>query len=239
MRDRLLGIRFLSRDKEHRVARVRHFAKGAVGIPVLAVLLSSCLGVRYDYISHTTAGGGDTYLKIPQGWTVYDQSQIYGGKQSRVSRAQLSQIESVSWTDIFTPNGSRVFNPKLGFGSNVPVGVVDAVELTGSTRQNFSLASLRTLILPTDPLGASSGGYHYKVTAYKEFTRASGFRGSSMTVRITPPSGPVSVLTQDAVVDAGTNWVYFVGVGCSAKCFSSYQSSISTIVNSWNVKAEK
>jgi len=231
--------RFLSTDKERWVSRARSIMKGVIGIPVLAAVLSSCLGVRYDYISHTTAGGGDTYLRIPQGWTVYDQSQIYGGQKSRVSSAKLNQIESVSWTDIFTPNGSRLFDPKLGFGSNRPVGVVDAVELTGSTRQNFSLASLRTLILPTDPLGGSSGGYHYKVTAYKEFTRASGFRGSSMTVRITPPSGPVSVLTQDAVVDAGTNWVYFVGVGCTARCFSAYQSSISAIVNSWNVKAGK
>jgi hypothetical protein len=219
--------------------RGRSLVRGVVGIPVVAMVLSSCLGVRYDYISHKTTGGGDTYLRIPQSWTVYSQSQIYGGQKSHVSSAQLNQIESVSWTDIFTPDGSRVFNPKLGFGSSRPVGVVDAVELTGTTRENFSLSSLRTLILPTDPLGSPSGGYHYKVTSYKEFTRSSGFRGSSMTVRITPPSGPVSVLTQDAVVDAGTNWVYFIGVGCVSSCFSAYQSSISAIVNSWNVKAEK
>lgn len=210
----------------------------AVMLPVLAVILSSCLGANYTFISHSTSGGGDTYFKVPSSWSVYNQSQIYASAKNRPTPSQLNAIEAVSWATIFTTYHMRRFDANIGFQSASPVGLVQALELSGSQRDSFSLASLRSLILPDDPLAnSSSSGYKYSVLSYDEFVRPGGYRGSRFMVNVTTPSGIKTTFMQEAMVDPSTNWVYFIGVGCDRSCFKVNQSSITGIVNSWSVKA--
>lgn len=218
---------------------LRRTAPVLFGLPVVAIMLSSCLGSNYDYVSYTSAGGGDTYLKIPSAWRLYTQGQIYSSEKNPPSPTQLRQLESAAWINIFAATGGPKFNPKIGFSTSYPVGEVNAVELSGTIRDNFSIATLRTLVFPSDPLGGAASGYKYAVSAYNEFSRPGGFRGSSLTATMTTPGGTKSTITQDAVVDQGTNWVYYIAVGCSATCYKANQGSIAEIVNSWNVKAVK
>lgn len=210
---------------------------GLLAIPLSSTVLSSCLGVSYDFVSHQTSAGESTYFKIPQAWTLFHSRAIVQEEFSKATPATVNKVDAVSWANIFMGLPGQRLSKNIGFQGSIPVGLARADELSGTARQGFSLSSLRTLVLPSDPLSATAPtGYSYKVLSYKEFVRPGGFRGSQLYVDITTPNGGNSTYIQDAVVNAQTSWVYMIAVGCDASCFKNNQTAILSIVDSWNVK---
>jgi hypothetical protein len=181
------------------------------------------------------------YFRVPSDWTVYSEKQIIDSLPKPPSAASIPAIEAVNFEQIFAAPGAPTKVMSIGFQNASPVGTVTAGLLTASQRDSFSLASLRALVLGVDPMNTLSGAGGTstagdKVVNYQEFVKPSGYRGSTMTVQVQSGGHPFE-FTQSAVVDPGTNWVYFIAVGCSDACFKSNASNIDQIVSSWNVKA--
>ncbi|SHE95797.1 hypothetical protein SAMN02745225_02104 [Ferrithrix thermotolerans DSM 19514] len=219
--------------------RKRGQKMASVALLPFSFLLSSCLGTGYTFVDHVTSAGESTFFKIPQSWSLFHDKAIIQDELSSATPQNISQIEQTNWANIFMGKPNAKLTKALGFESPVVVGLVRAEELSPSARDTFSLASLRTLVLQVDPLaGTPPTGLSYKVLSYNEFVRPGGFRGSQLSVDI-QIGKTKSTFTQEAVVDAQTNWVYLIAMGCSVSCFKSNQPEIQSVMNSWNVKVVK
>ncbi len=204
-----------------------------------SLLLSSCLGTGYRFVDHVTSAGESTFFKIPSNWSLFHDRSIIQDELSSATPQHVSQIEATNWANIFMGEPHAKLTKALGFESPVVVGLARAEQLSPTARDTFSLASLRTLVLRVDPLtGTPPPGLSYKVVSYKEFVRPGGFRGSQMAVNIQIGKTKSSYI-QEAVVDAQTNWIYLIAMGCSVSCYKSNQAEIQTVINSWNVKVVK
>jgi hypothetical protein len=58
-----------------------------------------------------------------------------------------------------------------------------------------------------------------------------------MIVNITGAS-PVLTFGQVTAVDANTDWIFAVGVGCQASCWGANASALTQILNSWTLKEQ-
>ncbi|MDA8118373.1 MAG: hypothetical protein M0000_13500 [Actinomycetota bacterium] len=210
---------------------------GLLGI--LAVLLSGCLTNQYDFLNYTNPSGADMYFKVPANWSDFGPSMVFSSGSQKISPSQLAQLEAGEWANVFYGKRNAPLSAVTGIFSSHPFGIVQATKLNSAQHDTFSLSTLRTLLLPVDPLSKTSptGGASYSATSYSEFATKSGMRGSRMVVRVKESTGATSVLDQVAEVDSSTSWVYLIGVGCSAKCYSQNHAVINEIVNSWSVRS--
>lgn len=213
------------------------FGRSASMVMLLGLVLSAC-GESFVYINHVNSSGGDSYFKVPSSWTVFHQSEIFKASSGQLPLSTLRQLEAQSWSNIFAGKKDATLAGNAGLSSTIPYGITQQIELTSAQTSSVSVASLRAVLLPSDPLavGDNLSGFSYQVMTYHEFSLPGGFQGSIMEVRIIGSKGQVSVLDQKAMLDSQKKWIYFVGVGCTASCFSSNKGTIEKIVNSWSVK---
>ena len=206
---------------------------------LLAVLLSGCLTNQYNFFNYVNPSGTDMYFKVPANWSDFGPSMVFSSGKQQITPSQLAQLETGEWADVFYGQRQASLTAITGIFSSRPFGIVQATKLNSAQHDTFSMASLRTLLLPVDPLGKTSAtsGASYSASSYSEFVTKSGMRGSKMVVRVKESSGATSVLDQVAEVDASTSWVYLIGVGCSATCYAQNRTVINEIVNSWSVRS--
>ena len=220
------------------------FVKRKGGLPLLlgsasvAIVASSCGLSPYNFFNFTNSSGADMYFKVPQSWSNFGPKDVYSTPQVTLSASQLASIETGNWATVFTAQRATSLSSLTGIFSSAPFGISQATKLSATQRDSFSLATIRKLLLPVDPLSSSNsvGGVTYAPQSYNEFVTTNGMRGSRMVVYVKQSGKPTAVLDQVAEVDANTNWVYLIGVGCDLKCFNSNKSTIQTIVSSWSVK---
>jgi hypothetical protein len=165
---------------------------------------------------------------------MFDPTQIIEASNGHLTRAQINQIENGEWLTTFSASPTATAKQTDTYGDRYPAGVVLARELGVTERDSWSFASLRSVLLGADPL---SGGSQYNVLSYSEFTEPGGIRGSKMEVDITQSNQVVTTYAQVAMVDADTNWVFAMGLGCRASCWGPNQGLLKQVLNSWNVKA--
>ncbi len=221
--------------------------KGSVALPVilaigsLGLILSSLLGGRFDYVSHTNSSGGDSYFRFPSSWKSFSQDQVVLANDAKISPAQLRSLDQTEWTEIFSADSGLSLANQKGLSSSRPFGVAQQLELTAQQKSTFKLAALRTIFVPDDPLSKSpsTSGYHYKVISYRQYVSSNGLSQLEMLVDVKAPGGSSSVLDEAAAVDKNTQWVYFIGIGCTYSCFEANRSQILGVVNSWNVKEQR
>ncbi|KJF17989.1 hypothetical protein [Acidithrix sp. C25] len=210
-----------------------------VGLFGLAPVILSACGSSFGFYNFKSAAGADMYFKVPSNWTDFGPRQVFSTTQTTISQSQLSAIETGNWANVFTAQKISNIANLNGVFSNQPFGISQATKLSASQRDTFSLAGMRKLLLPVDPLSSSNtySGATYSSQSYSEFVTPSGMRGSKMLVYIKQAGKPTAVLDQVAEVDSGTNWVYLIGVGCDLTCYKANKATINVIVNSWNVRS--
>ena len=217
--------------------------KVAIGVFALSsVSLASCASNSYSYFNFVTSSGADMYFKVPASWSDFGPSQVFSTPQQTLTPAELSQIEAGDWANVFSAQHTGTITSLTGIFADQPFGITQARKLTASQHDTFSLASLRTMLIPSDPLSTTSSSTAsavYSAESYSEFVTSSGMRGSRMVVDIKQSGKPTSVLTQVAEVDSATSWVYLIGVGCTKACYQANKSIINEIVNSWSVRSVK
>lgn len=203
-----------------------------------AIVASSCGLSSYVYLDHVNSSGGDSYFRVPSSWKIFDQSQIFRATSAQIPISTQRKLESQSWSNIIAGSPNAKLNATSGLTAPYPFGITQQIQLTSAQSSSVTVASLRQILLPSDPLapGANTTGFSYQVLSYREFKAAGGLQGSTMEVRIIGSNNKVSVLDQKAMLDAHKQWVYFIGVGCELSCFNAHKKTIEQIVNFWNVK---
>lgn len=218
------------------------FWRGGLFVAVVAgIALSSCGTSGFHYYNFVSSSGADMYFEVPASWADFGSSEVFGTTHVTLSQSQLNVVESGNWADVFSAANTRSLAGLTGIFSNEPFGITQATKLTTTQRDSFSLASLRSLLIPVDPLSNAilSSATQYTSKTYSEFVTPSGMRGSKMVVYIKQSGKPTTVLSQVAEVDSSTNWVYLIGIGCNLSCYNANSSVIGEIINSWSVRSRQ
>lgn len=199
----------------------------------LALLLTGCLSTGYAYISRQNPDGTKLYFKIPSTWRTFGSTQVIEAANGKLSYSQVKQIENGEWLTFFSAS-RHVDVKQVGVGpSTAPQGEAFARQLGPAERDSFSLATLRSTILGSDPLTATTGVH---VLSYTEFTTSGGVRGSRLVADLTGSHGLVTTFGQVVEVDPQTDWEFGIDVSCRASCWGPNSGSISQILKSWTVK---
>jgi hypothetical protein len=203
-------------------------------LPLVALALSGCFSSGFAYVSHRNPDKTDLYFKVPTSWRLFNADQELEASNGRLSKSQLNQIEQGTWVTAFSGNPKAKPSSSI-YGNRFPGGIVLARQLGVNDRDQFSYASMRAMLLGSDPL---SGGSQYNVLSYSEFTKPGGIRGSKFVVDITGANHVVTTFAQETAVDPATNWAYVIGLGCRASCWGPNASLINQVLNSWNLKSQ-
>ncbi len=207
----------------------------------VALTLASCGGSGYVYVSHRSPDKTNLYFKLPASWTSFNYSSNLKAANGALSAAQLQQIQILgahwytSFSSVKHPTPDLLDNPS----ATHPEGLAFAAELSPNARDAYSLSSLRSEILGTDPLSqTSTAPSEFKVLNYSEFTAPGGLRGSRLVTDITPSGGFTDTYAQVVEVDQATNWVFGIAIGCRASCWGPNSGTIDQILNTWQVKEQ-
>jgi hypothetical protein len=219
-----------------RVRRATWRRTAVLSLVAAGIALAGCGSLSgYQFLSHRQSSGSDLYFKLPSGWTVFSQQQIIDAANGQLNKSQVQQIAGSGWLTTFVgSNRASVAESTLINGSH-PSGIVEARPLSAQDQDSMSFSTLRTELLPSDPLNPPNPD-PYQVLSYSTFTRTGGLRGNKMVVDIKDQSGAVSTFNQVAMVDSQTQWLYLIAVSCKASCYAANQGLINQVVQSWNVK---
>src|ERR1700682_1354147 len=102
----------------------------------LALLLSSCGGSRYHYLSSTAT---QTFLKVPSSWQVFQQKQILAHLD--ITDPSATQRQPLPFYVVFDADPSPSLDHDVT--GKYPLGVVRVRTLSSQERDSFSMASLR------------------------------------------------------------------------------------------------
>jgi hypothetical protein len=219
-----------------RRARAGRMSALAVGLGALALVLAGCqVGASFQYVSHRAPDGVDLYFKLPPHWAIFDTDQVLEAQNGKLGPTQLKQISAGEWIETMSNRPGATPKNSAGIGSVYPTAVVETRLLSATERDDLNFPAMRSEFLGTDPLTAASG---FEVLSYNEFTLAGGIHGIKMIVNITNTGGPVVTFGQVTAVDANTNYIFGVAVGCQASCWGANASAVTSLLNSWTLKEQ-
>src|SRR2546423_11541197 len=69
-----------------------------VGTAAAAILLASCTGSGYHYVSNSS---DHTYFKVPEAWKLFDQQSLLDLAGSQLSKQEKQQQLATTWTTAF------------------------------------------------------------------------------------------------------------------------------------------
>jgi hypothetical protein len=199
------------------------------------LLAAGChFGSSFRYVSHRAPDGVDLYFKVPSNWTVFNTDQVLEAQNGKLGPTQLKQLSTGEWIETMSNRPGITAKASIGIGKRYPTALVLERQLSASERDSLNFAAMRSELLGTDPLTAASG---FQILDYSDFTASGGIRGIKMVVNITSTT-PVLTFGQITAVDAGTNYIFTIGVGCEASCWSLNASAINTLLKSWTLKEQ-
>ena len=210
-------------------------ATAVLACGALALILSGCqITSGVQYVSHRSPDGVDLYFKVPTGWSVFDTKQVLEAQNGRLGPTQLKQISGGEWLETMSPRPGVTAKSSLGIGRRYPTAFVQSRELGDTERDDLNFSAMRSEFLPTDPLTATSG---YEVLNYNEFSLAGGIHGIKMIVNITTTT-PVVTWGQITAVDANTDYIFSIVVGCEASCWGENAGALTNLLDSWTLKEQ-
>ncbi len=173
-------------------------------------------------------------LQVPNDWSIFSTDQVLEAENGKLGPTQLKQISSGEWIETMTNRPRVTAKGSIGIGRRYPTALAEVRQLAASERDALNFAAMRSELLGTDPLTASSG---FQILNYNEFTSPGGIRGIKMVVNITSTT-PVLTFGQITAVDANTNYIFAIGVGCAASCWNVNAGAITTLLKSWTLKEQ-
>jgi hypothetical protein len=206
----------------------------AAGV-VFGSLVSGCqVGSSFQYVSHRAPDGVDLYFKVPPNWETFNTDQVLEAQNGKLGPTQLKQIADGEWIVTMSNRPGVTASTSLGIGKRFPTALVETRQLGTTERDDLNFAAMRAELLGTDPLTASSG---FQVLNYSEFALSGGIHGIKMIVNITSTT-PVLTFGQVTAVDANTDYIFAIGVGCQASCWGLNASAVTSLLNSWTLKEQ-
>ena len=154
------------------IRRVGRSSLLVVALGLLGLLLSSCqVGASFQYVSHRAADGVDLYFKVPPRWAIFNTDQVVEAQNGKLGPTQLKQIANGEWVETMSPRPGVTPKTSLGIGKRYPTAVVETRQLGESERDDLNFSAMRSELLGSDPLTATSG---FQVLNYSEFALARG-----------------------------------------------------------------
>jgi hypothetical protein len=193
----------------------------------IALAATACSGSGYTYVSSQST---KTFLKVPDDWTVYDRADILEDD------GPLRPVFDES--DHFGVRFDAAPKPSLDHGffdARYPVGLVRVRPILGAERDQYSIASLRNELLQVDAL-LEADEEAVELHSAKELNQE-GLRGGRLeyTVHL---DDDVFTIAQIGMVDATTERVWILLVGCEATCYERHSEAIHRVLDSWTVEGK-
>lgn len=198
---------------------------------VAAVLSAACGTPDYQYVKSSS---DRTFVRVPEGWQLFDEDELLSS--SNESPEAKENFKNLSWSVGFDSRPEPAAATLLE-ASPFPTGLVQVRTLLPSQRDGFSLADLRSLLLPYDPLGdeAQEGG-QVEVLWARAAEQKGGFHGSELLLNLKTPEGELVKWRQVALLDSRVQKVHLLVISCDVKCYDEHESVIDGIVQSWKVE---
>ncbi len=209
--------------------------RGALAVAVSAlvalVVAGACGAPKYHYVK---SSADRTYVRVPHDWTLFDEDQLVTGLEE--SPEAKEQYKRLTWSVAFDaaprPSIDNVLSLSL---SDHPVGIVQVRTLLPEQRDQFSLSTLRSVLLDFDPL-ASDHQADVEVLESRDVERPGGLHGNELLINIKNPEGRVLKWRQIALLDSGVRKVHVLAIRCDHDCYTRNQKVIDQVVSSWKVK---
>ena len=195
-----------------------------------AVVAAGCAGSGYTYVSSTSTG---TFFKIPQSWKVYDKGSILAHTGQAGAAGAQAQVPFLAIIDADPKPSLDHLLP----ASTHPFGLARVRALSTQEHDGYSLASLRNEAINVDQLSQANAG-SVQVLAAPTLLVHQGMRGTHLEYTVRNPDGTAFSVDQVGLVDAATQTVWLLLIGCQASCYAHYMSTIHQVVDSWTVKGK-
>ena len=195
-----------------------------------ALVLAACGAPKYHYVKSTS---DRTFMRVPSQWTLFDEDDLL--ESSNQSTEAKEQFKKLSWSVAFDASPKPSLDHILS-GADHPTGLAQVRTLLPAERDSFSLADLRSLLLPVDPLSdeARLAG-DVEVLEANELKLDGGFHGSELVLNLKSSEGDLVKWRQVAVLDATVKKVHVLALSCDAECYIANEKVIDNIIDSWKV----
>lgn len=184
-------------------------------------------------------------VRIPEGWTVYEQDQV----QPNSVTPGLEIPSPVRWfvgVDADPePSPSRIVED---YTADHPQGFFEVFELDENDRWQMSILAVRNMIVPIDTLRDEFLEEAVVLLAYDDRLEAEGMRGLEMVVQVQESKvtengelqlipGSYFQMNQVAWWDPALERLYLGALMCSIDCYARYASEIDATMASWVARA--
>ena len=230
------------------------------GLVALSLLVVSCGTGQYRYVTDShpnlqylvnipnrnpvslSVKAASTYFKLPTSWHVFTQLDylVNEGVGSLPPDEQFDAAHKF----FFTPFDANL-TPTLAnvdtLDGNVPAGLEEIVVLNDQERDTFSLSTIRNFSIKVDQAQADAATKKTAptiriISQNPALVRPGGYHGSEIVYSVDAAGGTTKTVDQVALVDPATRILYILSIGCEAHCFTDYQSTIATVVQSWTIR---
>lgn len=201
-----------------------------MAVAIFTLVLSACGSPKYQYLK---SSADNTFVRVPSKWTLYDEDALL--ETSDKSEEAKAAFKARSWSVAFDGSPKPTLDHVLGTGT-YPSGLAQARRLQAEERDAFSLADLRTLFLPFDPLGDEpQKAGQVEVLSAREVRRAGGLHGIELLLNLKAADGTWMKWRQIALTDASVSKVHALVISCSTACYETNEGEIDSIIDSWKV----
>lgn len=200
-------------------------------------LVTGCASSGYTYVANTDDGA---YFKVPGDWHVFDADEVHERRTAEVTPERAERMRTAQWAIAFDADPEPTLDHVFVEPSDHPVGYARVRDLDGQERDQFSLASLRNEFLPLDRISQQDADrvepLEVEEIGSGEVGGEEGLRGVRLVFNIRAASGAVLTYQQASFVDADTEKVYLIALGCTADCYEDNRRAIEEVARSWTIK---
>jgi hypothetical protein len=203
---------------------------GAGLLAAVAGVAAGCGSSGSQYIQNDSLG---VYAKIPAGWEVYDEEDIFADLSTVEREAQTHNM----WIRTFDGADAPSAEHSGGAGTHDPTGNIQVLQLSPQARDQMSNAALRGLGDPSrDPVALASQDPSYGIVANEPVTFEGGFHGVHTVYTVEADDG-TTVFDRTAVLNSTNETAYLFQVACDPECyFETHHDEIADVVDSWTIQ---
>lgn len=203
------------------------------------VALAACGGLVESEFTFVQSADRKAFFKVPAEWERFTKRDLLLASGQSLSEAT---DQAFPWLIAFDgdPNPSVEHVLRLADAPDHPVVLAQAQVLDFSSRDQFSLGSIRNQFYRVDQLLDSDQA---SIRSYEELVLEGGFRGVRIEYDVVPQGvntvaegSDVIRVAQVGILDPATENLYLLAIRCESHCFRDNRSLIDQILDSWTVK---
>lgn len=203
-------------------------------VALLGLMLAACQPSGFTYVRNNEDGA---YVKFPSAWHYFGDEALleWQAEAAGLTPGRAEELSELQWAVAFDADPEPSLDHFFNESNSHPIGLMQVRRLDPDERDQFSLASLRNQFIPFDTIAASDAG-RIELISVEELTTPDGLRGLRMKYTVRFATGGVFTYDQTAYVDAATQKVYLLAVGCTVECFPKHSAEIERVAASWTIK---